>query len=233
MQPYLLSIPLAPVLLLQGKYARYVTPKLPEAEGDRVGCAGSGSPLKLLILGDSAAAGVGAARQDQALAGALVNRLSERFQVNWRVHARTGNTTADTLAGLDELAGQQYDVIVVSTGVNDVTGGIAIGRWKLQLQQLHDVLLNRFGARLVIYSGVPPMGRFVALPQPLRAFMGVRATLFDQQLQTCVAGFPCAAYRAIDGEFDDRSLASDGFHPSEYAYQRWAEIIASGLQSFS
>ncbi len=233
MQPYLLSIPLAPVLMLQGKYARYVTPKLPEAEGDRVGSMGNGPSLNLLILGDSAAAGVGATRQDKALAGTLVNRLSERFQVNWRVHARTGNTTADTLTGLDELADQHYDVIVVSTGVNDVTGGIQLRAWKAQLRQLHAVLLERFGARLVIYSGVPPMGRFVALPQPLRAFMGVRANLFDQQLQTCVAGFRSAAYRAIDGEFDDRSLASDGFHPSEYAYERWAEKIVSGLQSFS
>ena len=230
MQPYLLSIPLAPVLYLQGKYAKAITPKLPEAEGDRIGRCGSGPVLKLLVLGDSAAAGVGAARQDKALAGALVRQLCDQYQVHWRLHARTGNQTGDTLQGLAELPEETFDVVVISTGVNDVTGGVNLAAWSAQLRELHNQLQQRFGCRLVLFSGVPPMGRFVALPQPLRAFMGLRAGLFDLQLQKTVATLPGAAYLAVEGEFDDQSLAEDGFHPSEHAYERWAEKVGLRLK---
>jgi hypothetical protein len=66
---------LAPILLCQGKYVRRVTPKLPEADGPRFGEAGVGKPLRLLVLGDSAAAGVGVNTQQEALAGHLVKGL--------------------------------------------------------------------------------------------------------------------------------------------------------------
>ena len=60
------TIGLGPVLLAQGHYVRRVTPRLPEPEGLRQGVEGSGPPLRLLILGDSSAAGVGVATQAEA-----------------------------------------------------------------------------------------------------------------------------------------------------------------------
>jgi hypothetical protein len=55
----LAAVALAPVLLLQGLRVRLVTPRLPEPPGPRAGSAGQGPALRLLIAGDSAAAGVG------------------------------------------------------------------------------------------------------------------------------------------------------------------------------
>ena len=75
----LAAIGLAPVIIAQGLYVRRVTPRLPEPEGERSGVNGAGPPLSLLILGDSAAAGVGVATQDQALSGQLVSAPWFRF----------------------------------------------------------------------------------------------------------------------------------------------------------
>src|SRR5689334_20066239 len=69
------SIALVPLLALQGRRVRRVTPRLPEPPGPRAGLAGDGPPLRLLILGDSSAAGVGAPSQDEALSGRLVSEL--------------------------------------------------------------------------------------------------------------------------------------------------------------
>ena len=71
MKHKLAAIGLAPLLILQGLYVRRVTPKLPEPLGKRSGVHGTGPRLRLLILGDSAAAGVGVSTQSQA------------YQVNW------------------------------------------------------------------------------------------------------------------------------------------------------
>ncbi len=62
MRHALVTAALAPLLLWQGRHVRRVTPRLPEAAGPRAGTTGHGPPLRLLVLGDSAAAGVGVAR---------------------------------------------------------------------------------------------------------------------------------------------------------------------------
>jgi hypothetical protein len=63
---HLAMVLLAPVLAAQGMYVRRVTPSLSEPEGVRSGVFGAGPKIKLLIVGDSAAAGLGAATQHQA-----------------------------------------------------------------------------------------------------------------------------------------------------------------------
>ena len=52
------TLALAPLLVVQGWYVKRITPRLPEAEGARQGVTGQGQRLRLLVVGDSAAAGV-------------------------------------------------------------------------------------------------------------------------------------------------------------------------------
>ncbi len=73
------KLALAPVLIVQGRRVRRLALRLPEAAGARAAVAGSGArPLRLLIVGDSATAGVGVARQRDALAGAAEYNSSDR-----------------------------------------------------------------------------------------------------------------------------------------------------------
>ena len=60
-----LTLSLAPLLLVQGRWVRRRTPLLPEPPGPRAGVIGQGPVLRLLIVGDSSAAGVGVAHQAQ------------------------------------------------------------------------------------------------------------------------------------------------------------------------
>ena len=61
---WFLKLILAPVLIYQGKQVSKDTPRLPEAPGLRKGIHGNGEKqIRLLILGDSAAAGVGVDEQ--------------------------------------------------------------------------------------------------------------------------------------------------------------------------
>ena len=83
----------SPLLLAQGRYTRAVTPRLPEPSGARSGQAGNGRGLRLLIAGDSAAAGVGIEHQQAALSGQLVAALTPHFDLCWQRIAQTGYTT--------------------------------------------------------------------------------------------------------------------------------------------
>jgi len=49
-----------PILWLQGRHVRRVTPHMPEPPGPRAGSVGLAPLIRILVAGDSAAAGVGA-----------------------------------------------------------------------------------------------------------------------------------------------------------------------------
>ena len=85
--------------------------------------------LRLLIAGDSAAAGVGASSQDDALCGKLVSRLSQHCNVEWRLVAVNGLDSPGLLGLLEETPEHRYDVVVLSIGVNDVTSLRSPSEW--------------------------------------------------------------------------------------------------------
>ncbi len=227
------KLTLAPLLLAQGMGVRKRALILPEAPGPRDGVAGQGPLLRLLIVGDSSAAGVGAADQDEALAGQLVARLARRFQVEWRLIARTGATTASTLRHLERVPAGNYDLALVVLGVNDVTHGVPLGRWLAQQAELRGLLHGRFAVRRVLSSGLPPMGAFPALPQPLRWVMGASARRFDRALAEATAAEPFASHLAFDLGLEPGLMAADGFHPGPAGYALWAEQLAPALAALA
>lgn len=222
----LATVTLGPVLLLQGYHVRRVTPRLPEPPGPRSGRAGEGAPLRLLVAGDSAAAGVGAASQGEALTGRLVAELSARRALVWRLEARTGYTTADAHAHLAALPEDRFDVVVLSLGVNDVTRGVGCARWLARQTALADLLQARFAPRAVLFTALPPMHLFPALPQPLRWYLGARARDFNAALAERLSGHQ--GWHLVVPEFrDDRAhISADGFHPGPAAYTVWAARVA-------
>lgn len=222
---YLATFTLAPILMHQGKQARAQTVRLPEPEGERRGKQGSGSPLRLLVLGDSAAAGVGAQYQSEALSGQLVNTLQNEWCVEWRLLAKTGWRTNDAIHAVDALPNQPFDLIVTSLGVNDVTASVPLSHWlHLQRSLLHK-LRTKFTPQRVLISAVPPMEQFSALPQPLRWYMGNRAAHFNSALKIWTEKEDCCQLVEHQGEFDKAHIASDGFHPSPAAYAVWAQQL--------
>ncbi len=221
------TVALAPILLAQGWRVRRTVPELPEPAGPRAGMVGSGPPLRLLVVGDSAAAGVGARTQDEALSGQLAVALAPTFRLQWRLLAFTGATTGDMLRRLRAEPETEVDVVLSSLGVNDVTGRVSLGAWRRAQRELIDLLQERFCARQVILSGLPPMHRFPALPQPLRWYVGSRARDFDRVLAEVAASRARCEFLGLGYEMMDlEAMASDGFHPGPAIYALWAREAA-------
>jgi lysophospholipase L1-like esterase len=223
----LATLALGPVLLAQGRRVRRTVPELPEAAGARSGESGSGPRLRLLIAGDSAAAGVGAATQDEALSGQIAVALAPTFRLQWTLLAFSGATTADLLVRLAQEPRRDYDVVLTSMGVNDVTGRRSLATWRRQQRQLVLLLAERFGARQILLSGLPPMHRFPALPQPLRWYVGSRARDFDRALAELADAQPGCEFLSLGYEMmAPQAMAADGFHPGPPVYARWAAEAA-------
>jgi len=222
----LAKILLGPLLLMQGAYTRRVTPKLPEAAGEREGAVGDGDVLRLLILGDSAAAGVGAATQEQALSGQLVSRLARTRRVCWALRAQSGLDSNGLLERLQQHTPEPFDVVLLSIGVNDVTSLLTVDHWIARQRQLIEVLTDRFAVRLIVFSPLPPMHLFAALPQPLRWFLGYRAARFNRRLAELVNRTDRCTMLSTHLAPVAGSMARDGFHPGPAIYSVWADDAA-------
>ncbi|NNE04540.1 MAG: SGNH/GDSL hydrolase family protein [Xanthomonadales bacterium] len=227
---HIASALLSPLLLAQGVVTRATTLKLPEPPGARAGHAAGGQRLRLLIAGDSSAAGVGTAHQDQALAGRLTKMLEQHHALDWRLEAKTGVTTKTTIKRLSNLPPQPFDIALTSLGVNDVTSHRGVKPWLDDQQQLRQLLRQKFGVSMMIICGLPPVHGFPALPQPLRWHLGWRASLFDQTLQETLSLEPDTHFLSLRFTEDPDTMAEDGFHPGPRVYQEWArrafEVIA-------
>lgn len=230
---YVRLILLAPILLVQGLWVRKKTPLLPEPEGEREGIIGEGEPLRLLILGDSAGAGVGVDHQDDALLGRLKHHLSDDYELTYQLIAKTGATTESTIEYLKNhhTITDSFDVAVISLGVNDITSGVSLTKWLHYQQELRDYLEHSLGVKYIICSGMPPMDSFPALPQPLRWFLGSRAKEFDHNLQRTTQAIANYHYIFLRVSDDQSLMASDGFHPGKGVYALWSEAIAEQIRA--
>lgn len=231
-----LKLALAPLLVAQAVATRQRAPLLPEAAGAREGRVGEGAAaLRVLIAGDSSAAGVGAAQQDQALAGHLSRELHRqaRRPVQWVLRAKSGLTTRQVHELLRGEALPPADVAVVVTGVNDVIGLVSPRRAIAHRAALADWLLAECGVAHVLFAPLPPVHRFPPLPQPLRSVMGRDALAHNAALRRWAATRSDLSCAVIDMELSPDWMASDGFHPGERVYRACGDAMAAQIAALS
>lgn len=229
------ALPLLPLVLPLAVRTRRTALRLSPAAGACEGLSGaafSGEPLRLLLLGESTVAGVGASCLDFALAGRLALALAVRLQrpVAWRALGENGITAREACERLLPAADGPYDLVALVFGVNDTTHFSSSQRWQASMRQL----IERFQARgaRVVCTAVPPLQHFTALPWLLRQLLGWRAALLDRQLRA-LALDRGAGFCAVSLEMQPRYLAIDGYHPSALGYQVWGEHLAQWLVAAS
>ena len=249
---------LTPVYLYQGRKIKRDTVRLPEPNGERHGRVQLNtaieSPkdarkqiLNLMIVGDSAAAGVGSETQQEAFVGNLIPILTKQPAIqnqfdmlNWSLQATTGHTSFDILRRLYVLPApsQPVDVMVLSVGVNDTTSKVSVDKWQQQIESIIAIAQRKFGVKELVFLSLPPMAQMPAIPAPLNNFVGAKASILDKVLQQVCAANERVTYMATDfprmiaehangTPIDIKVMfASDGFHPSSLMYGYWAQQLS-------
>lgn len=200
----------------------------PPGRGD-YGPAGA-TALRLVMLGDSTAAGVGASSTDATVGGRLAAGLAadRGIRVTLRSVAVSGARAADLDDQVDAALRLAPDVAVLLVGANDATHASRLSAVRSEIQDA--VRRLRAGGAEVVVGTSPDLGAARALPQPLRlvaAWQGRRVAAAEAQATRAAGGTPVDLGRLTGPQFraDPETLSSDRYHPSDRGYALWADVL--------
>lgn len=214
-----------PVLWLQARHVRRVAPCLREPPGAREGVVGQGPRLRLLVAGDSGAAAVGADTQGEGLCGQLVQALSLHHTVHWCVQASNGLDSPGLARLVRDMPCSRFDIVVLSIGANDATDLQGPARWAQRQCGVADLIEQRFRPDLLLHCAVPPMHACLALPQPLRWFMGLWAQQMNQALASRLGNSTLRSMHWHPEQMIATGMAADRIHPNAKGYAAWAGVL--------
>ena len=229
-------VPVAPVLIVQGRRLRRDTPRLADAASPWTGVEPGPTPLRLLVLGDSTAAGVGVDSQADALPGNLARSIAAHSGrgVEWTAMGANGATARDLLEKfIDAATAESYDIVFLTVGANDaltLRSRAAFGR---DIRSLLSRLRAASPEATILMSSLPAFFRFVLLPNPLRFNLYLHSQSLESQARSIVARTAGAHMSPPPPPYTDGFFASDLFHPSAIGYRDWsdfavADAIAAG-----
>jgi lysophospholipase L1-like esterase len=229
-------IAFGPLLMAQARRLRRAALELPEPRGPRRGTVGQGATaLRLLVAGDSSAAGVGARTQRDALARPLAENLARRLggAVRWQLIAQSGLTSEGVLQKLKQERPHPADVAVIIVGVNDITKEVPLAFALRQRQQLADWLHIHAGVKEVVFPALPELELFPALPKPLAWYAGQAARRNNRAQQRWAAPLQGVSHLAMDGLAHPSLFCEDGFHPAPALYARVADRLADHIAALT
>ena len=179
---------------------------------------GGGGPL-LVVLGDSAAQGVGASAPDQGWVGQVVARLPSRDGEAWRVvnlsrsGARTRELVDVQVPRLRELSARHDVALVVAVvGGNDATH-TDVAAWRADADDLTAAL---------------PAGSVVSTVAQGWRENKVRVLNDHVRAQAASRGLRVADVWEHTGP-PYRGRYADGFHPNDVGYAQWADAVLEAV----
>src|SRR5690606_11903736 len=225
-------LPAAPFLYVQGQWTRRRIGILPDAGGRTSGIIGAGDDaVRLLAIGESTVAGLGARTHELALTGNFARGISSRVRraVEWDVVGRNGVTAERTIrALLPQVARNDYDYILVGLGGNDVLKLSSPVKWRRSMIELLGRLRDQNPRAAIFLSNCPMIKLSPAIPQPIKGILWELSKMHDANIAEVTGAMERVYYYPQPRELDIEGFFADGVHPSDQGYaDRAAEMLDS------
>jgi lysophospholipase L1-like esterase len=233
-----LSLSVYGLLKTEAKLARrtigYADDRVPDATG-WYGRGRPGPAIKVVLLGDSSAAGYGV-RSVEETPGAMIGSALAA-QAGRRVHlgvfSKVGARSADLAGQIDEALPTGPHAAVILIGANDVTHGVPI---RVAVRLLEAAVRRLLDAGVAVVVGTcPDLGTVQPIPQPLRfgARVWSRRLAATQTVAVVEAGGRSVSLGSILGpEFEAAPamlFGPDRYHPSAAGYEAMAGVLVPSI----
>lgn len=221
-----------PIYIWQGVGVRLKTHRLLPPAGATSGkISGKGAPIRLLVLGDSSAVGIGVRDTEDNLASHLGRHLSMKTgrPVSWRTagfNSATSGQIRDHV--VPNLKREEWTHIALSIGTNDVKNFHTLSRFKREFGGLLYALKARFPDAGIFWSQAIDMRSVPALPQPMASLLEIRAGAFNELgARLCAERGATAVPRLPDVK--PEGFSEDGFHAGPLGYGAWAAHLSDAM----
>jgi len=217
----------APRVLSQVRVLQRDVPRLPDAARPWRGTVEGPDLLRLLVVGDSTAAGVGVASQDEGLPGHLGRALHRHTGrgVEWRAAGENGATTHDLLTKyLDEAVSEPADLVFLSIGANDAIHARPTATFRRNLGRILETISAALPDATVLMSSLPIFGLFEVFPEPLRTTLFRHSRNLERVARPIIArDSRWMMSRNDPPPYSNDFFSTDNFHPSSSGYRQWAD----------
>jgi lysophospholipase L1-like esterase len=202
---------------------------LPEAAGEKSGVVGDGeTQAKLLVIGESTVAGLGARTHAQGLSGRFAEQLSGRIgrSVGWSVVGRNGVTAKRTIDELVPMMPEgKFDYILIGLGGNDVMKLSSPWKWRRDMTRLLSILREKNPEAAIFVTNCPMIKYSPAIPHPIKFLLWELSKLHDANIKEFTAGMERVFYYHQPADIKVDGFFADGIHPSEQGYADWSAAM--------
>ena len=184
---------------------------------------GAGRPIRMVVLGDSTAAGVGAGSLEGTLGVRVAASLGGRVEVTNL--AVSGATLADVVRHQLPALPPGSDLALVSISANDATHGTPPDAFGRDLERLLEGLRRM---PRVVLTTTPNFRTTPALPWVLNRLFERRAATLTRAIRQAASRRTTVRLADLnrEGTLGADEYAADGFHPNAAGYAAWAAVLA-------
>ncbi len=195
--------------------------------------------FKIATIGDSTALGQGTGSVKKSFSYQYAEKylLPKYKQINYSNFSVSGSTVSGVLdKQISSINAQNFDLIFVSIGSNDVTD---IKTNDVEFAQNIQKLLQKLQATnaKIIWLSIPDFVTAPVLLPPLNLFLSGRAKHLNQVTQSILDQNDIKLVDVFDrtreGFLNDpvKYFSEDKYHPSQVGYSSWAESIFTDFGS--
>lgn len=193
--------------------------------------------LNIAVIGDSTALGVGTAGVNESFSYQYLELIKSQYgtanYINYGVNGITSKGLIDN--EISKLSNQEFDIVFVSIGANDITAGISENEFKENVRKISQTLAS-FNIKKVIWMSIPDFITSPVLLPPLTNYLSHQALQFNNITKSVVTENKfdyIDVYDSTRDQFinDKNSFSKDGYHPSKTGYGYWAAAIKTQVRN--
>lgn len=220
---------LLPIAIHLGLRVRKKAQRLPPPSGKAKGQIGKGeAELRLLVIGDSSAAGVGADEIGDTLGPLLATRFNAATgkTVAWR-NAGANSAVASQLRDyvVPNIEERDFTHVLIAVGTNDAKNFLTRSQFKKGFGGLLYAVHTRWPEAQIFWSPVIDMTSVPALPPTLGFILGLRVRIINAMGTQLCTERHAVAIEPLPVENAD-GFAIDGFHANKLGYEHWADHVS-------
>jgi len=208
------------------------------SEGARTLPADRAAAIVYVALGDSTVEGIGATSPDRNYVSRLHERLRAVYPTARVINLGLGGaTSADVLLRqVGRAIEQRPQLVTLSIGPNDITTRVAVSMYERNL----DTILGRLRyetTAVIVVNLIPDLAVTPRFSRSrARDAVGRQTVAFNEAIerQGRAHGAELVDLYAVSQRevpLRPELIWSDGYHPSDLGYARWAELVWAGVES--